>query len=805
MGRSGGASISVWRWWCLVLLFPVVVTQDQEAYCAPSSCGNITNISHPFRLQDDPPYCGDQRYELACENNVTVLHSSAKYHVLGINYNNFTIRLRDPHIKEADCSTYPLYSLLFNYYDERYYFPYSSDLDLLEDRVLVENIVYINCSDPVKDDAEYVDTAPCINWNSQTHIYAILGDLKAHNLKFQCRLKSFAPITAVWPSFVQNNTNLSYTDIHRVLSYGFELSWWRRACQDLPCSSHGSCYFNSSSEKLECRPLGCTTPLGFGFKTNCGNYAKLSIFAEAMENGARRETEDKKLEDKRARSVKKAKSNGEFDNQSGITMSPLFHPGGAARDSPMESALEGAGPNAQVGAGVKSYKDTVMGGQNGSGSQAVESENICKKKEDDDGEVERTISKEPVEKSGGAASGQMGDPGANGQSKAISGSRFGVLEDLENDDGSGSVEAMEGEIFYSVDQGKSKGSGEGRKSIGGEGSSSRSQQRNNKGKDSGAGRREGKERDKDGVAAKELREKGRGSRYNKEGRSGLLSSKMGSKAEEPLRKPLAVINSRRQEPVVQRVFEKIVGDTFKPPPSMNHQTRKGPTRVGFGWRDGSKALEVINKIKLKGVHKVDTVGYKGGIWLLWDLNLMDVEVLIEEFQFIHAKVKPRSGGDFLLTIVYGSPYISSRDEAFDKIKQIGRSIDSPWVVGGDFNAYISCDEKVGGAGGNRRSMESFGECVNDCGWIDLGYNGVKFAWDRQGLKERIDRFFSNYDWRMLHQNASVFHLFSRKSDHKPVLLKFDVNRKVDKKKRPFRFLASWLLDDRFDGFMNEAW
>ncbi|KAF7802269.1 hypothetical protein G2W53_041380 [Senna tora] len=48
--------------------------------------------------------------------------------------------------------------------------------------------------------------------------------------------------------------------------------------------------------------------------------------------------------------------------------------GGAARDSPLENVLEGSGLNAHVVAGEKSYKDSVMGGQNRSGSQAVEKE-----------------------------------------------------------------------------------------------------------------------------------------------------------------------------------------------------------------------------------------------------------------------------------------------------------------------------------------------------------------------------------------------------------------------------------------------
>ena len=61
--------------------------------CRPSSCGDIQNISNPFRLKGDPLGCGhpDPAYELVCENNSTILYG--KYHVAEINYHNYTIRV----------------------------------------------------------------------------------------------------------------------------------------------------------------------------------------------------------------------------------------------------------------------------------------------------------------------------------------------------------------------------------------------------------------------------------------------------------------------------------------------------------------------------------------------------------------------------------------------------------------------------------------------------------------------------------------------------------------------------------------
>lgn len=80
--------------------------------CAPSSCGRIQNISHPFRLDTDPQNCGNYNYTLICENNnsaVLYLYSG-KYYVQAIDYGNYTIRVVDAGVQDNCCSI-PRYSL----------------------------------------------------------------------------------------------------------------------------------------------------------------------------------------------------------------------------------------------------------------------------------------------------------------------------------------------------------------------------------------------------------------------------------------------------------------------------------------------------------------------------------------------------------------------------------------------------------------------------------------------------------------------------------------------------------------------
>ncbi|XP_054821620.1 LEAF RUST 10 DISEASE-RESISTANCE LOCUS RECEPTOR-LIKE PROTEIN KINASE-like 2.1 [Prosopis cineraria] len=275
------------RPWCLVwstllLMHRVMSSQEQDKSCSPSRCGIITNIRNPFRLRNDPAKCGDPKYELACENNITLLPlKNGAYRVLGINYNDFTIRIVDPGLQEGNCSSFPRYFLSpsnFSYYDAAY--------DAYGSEPIFKQVVYLKCGDPVRGDAAYVDTAPCVNWESKGeggHLYAVAGDLAAGDFKSGCRVKMVAAIASDWESLVPGGIK-SYADIHTLLSYGFEIdwsSWFDQACAALPCPHNNDCSFGPDAQTLQClpRPTNCNSPMAID-NIGCPHLPKTRIFAE---------------------------------------------------------------------------------------------------------------------------------------------------------------------------------------------------------------------------------------------------------------------------------------------------------------------------------------------------------------------------------------------------------------------------------------------------------------------------------------------------------------------------------------------
>ncbi|KAG2390094.1 uncharacterized protein HKW66_Vig0225000 [Vigna angularis] len=236
----------------LLILFHHISATKQHL-CPPSSCGYITHITYPFRLQADPENCGDERYELGCENNVTVLYlNSTQYHVQAINYHNYTVRVVDPALQHHNCSSLPLRSLSRSNFSDTYTYstdPYQAGLDpdCNWEYLSFEHIVFLNCNHSVRENGKYVESGECVKWDSKGYAYAVGGDLKAEDLEVGCYMKLVAPT-----SFRTFNKH-SYAAIHRALAYGFEISWINLACQN-HCP-HEFCYFNSSSQTLVCDPF----------------------------------------------------------------------------------------------------------------------------------------------------------------------------------------------------------------------------------------------------------------------------------------------------------------------------------------------------------------------------------------------------------------------------------------------------------------------------------------------------------------------------------------------------------------------
>lgn len=98
-----------------------------------------------------------------------------------------------------------------------------------------------------------------------------------------------------------------------------------------------------------------------------------------------------------------------------------------------------------------------------------------------------------------------------------------------------------------------------------------------------------------------------------------------------------------------------------------------------------------------------------------------------------------------------------------------------------------------------------------CAWvqndamIDLGYQGPDFTWSNGTVKERLDGFFCNGDWRLCFPEAKVIHLPKVRSDHYHVKVKLHPSIGNTRTDPPFRFQAMWMQHEEYAEFVTNSW
>lgn len=137
------------------------------------------------------------------------------------------------------------------------------------------------------------------------------------------------------------------------------------------------------------------------------------------------------------------------------------------------------------------------------------------------------------------------------------------------------------------------------------------------------------------------------------------------------------------------------------------------TRVS-GWR----AEKIVARLGFSNWIRLEATGYAGGIWILWHEAVTTVTYIHSSTQFIHTKVwNKRDNTEFWLTGVYAEPSPKERLPLWADLQCIATQCHGPWLLIGDFNAYMSCSDKHGGAQPNAAAMRQFHDCIQSANLV----------------------------------------------------------------------------------------
>ncbi|WZZ66780.1 hypothetical protein YC2023_078150 [Brassica napus] len=224
---------------------------------------------------------------------------------------------------------------------------------------------------------------------------------------------------------------------------------------------------------------------------------------------------------------------------------------------------------------------------------------------------------------------------------------------------------------------------------------------------------------------------------------------------------------------------------------------------------GDKAMKICQSLGFENSFRVDAIGQRGGIWVLWRDQVGVITVVESSDQFVHVKVVV--GMDIIhLVAVYAAPTASRRSGLWGQLKRVLENIDEPVMLGGDFNTIVRLDERTGGNGRLSPDSLAFGDWINELALVDMGFKGNQFTWrrgkeTRNFVAKRLDRVLCSAQTRVRWQEAVVSHLPFLASDHAPVYVQLEPEQRGNTRRRPFRFEAAWLKHDGFKELLSTSW
>ncbi|KAK8985472.1 hypothetical protein V6N11_068728 [Hibiscus sabdariffa] len=215
-----------------LLAFPgACLATHRNEDCGSVFCGNL-NISHPFRLKNQPRQCGDHRLVLECDGNnrTTLLVREGKFSVQQIFYEYHSMRVAFTSLDTDNCKPLPLItSIQFNSTPEGidyhfyppptiYYYYFGADP--------LSTIYVVNCTKPIKSSL-YIEASSCTtNSNTSSYFYFLDQNTPSSYFNQSCTVEAELPIS------VDNISGMSTPDIYEKLSEGFLISWHKYQYQN---------------------------------------------------------------------------------------------------------------------------------------------------------------------------------------------------------------------------------------------------------------------------------------------------------------------------------------------------------------------------------------------------------------------------------------------------------------------------------------------------------------------------------------------------------------------------------------------
>jgi len=199
---------------------------------------------------------------------------------------------------------------------------------------------------------------------------------------------------------------------------------------------------------------------------------------------------------------------------------------------------------------------------------------------------------------------------------------------------------------------------------------------------------------------------------------------------------------------------------------------------------------------------------RGRIWVSWNPDFINYDIVAITNQAIHGRVTlHQSVKSCHISVIYEEHSFTRRQPLWEDLLHMSNLLqDSPWLVGGDFNALKDPSDRVGGSNNWIPYFDEFANCLAHSELEDLRYVGLRFTWSTSsGLARKmrkIDRVLVNSKWNMDFSFSEASFLNPGISDHSPMVVRV-LNPVL--KRRPFKYFDFWSKHPQFSSIVRQVW
>ena len=117
---------------------------------------------------------------------------------------------------------------------------------------------------------------------------------------------------------------------------------------------------------------------------------------------------------------------------------------------------------------------------------------------------------------------------------------------------------------------------------------------------------------------------------------------------------------------------------------------------------------------------------RGGLASLWK-NDVAMEAINYIANHVLTKVTKEDGVVWYLTCFYGWPEAQNKERSWKLLAHLKTFVEGPWMVIGDFNAFLNVLEKASKTPPQMSQIDAFRDALEYCQLEDLGFQGYPFA------------------------------------------------------------------------------